>query len=103
MIKKRKQGTLLLRARVRARHHTWRQILSGGFCMRHVMNTLRRIFCFIRHDNKQARTRARSRGKNVFRINKTYISLVRLNVSLQERVEVQQNQLVQTDNSGDYL
>ena len=66
MKKKREQGTLLLRARVRARHHTWRQILSGGFCMRHVMNALRRIFCFIRHDNKQARTRARSRGKNVF-------------------------------------
>ena len=50
MIKKQKQGTLLLRARVRARQHPWRQILSGGFCMRHVMNALRRIFCFIRHD-----------------------------------------------------
>ncbi len=59
MIKKQKQGTLLLRARVRARHHPWRQILSGGFCMRHVMNALRRIFCFIRHEtNKRERARA---------------------------------------------
>ena len=62
-------------APVRVCHHIWRQILSGGFCMRHVMNALRRIFCFIRHD---MRTHAQQ---------KQYVNERKQNVHLSGSVE----------------